>query len=321
MIQAAIGVPIEVIRPSRLEFPACRALLQEAFHWGTSPDFLLAVTRSPLRFHGAAAFTVGQRRHDARKILRFGMRVAPPRRGAGVGSQQMASIENAARRRGIDTLSSMAIVGLNDDWSSFLKRRGFERIERLHTFEADLRSITDSYFPMRARLNSRGMIPEGVAIIPLRQAPISSVANLLATNLGSAIEGYEDSLRARLQARSANAGYALLIGDDVRAVLMHRIVGERATTDAIVVDPGLRSDGARIGWANVLILSHALEHYESRGVRRVRYVISATNQKALKQYMRFAPDEVEVSDFYERPLDASLKALDSVDSSRLSRSY
>jgi len=302
MSQAVLDEAVQVKSASELELPACRLLLPEAMRWGASPDFLLASTKKPLRFQGAAAFTTGHRRSDGQRLLKFAARVAEPYRGRGVGTQLFNEIEAAARRRGIYLLSSTLVPDSHKAWAGFLLHHGFVSVERQHKFEADLVRMAEFYLPRRDWLIERKEIPADVSVVSLREAPTRDIAKLFACHLSSTDEIYDGILRTRTEVGSDNLGFALMIGGVVQAAILHRIESSVAFTDALVVAPFLRGDGVKVGWANILLSARAIDWYLNRNVHRVRFVVSASNPRAMKQFLRFKPDELEVRETFEKAL-------------------
>lgn len=300
MTQAILDRRIVFRSPTETELPACRILLPEVFRWGTAPDFVLASSQNPLRFLGGAAWVVGRRRSDGRPLLKIAVRVAGPNRGQGIGTQLLNRLEAAACRRGIDVLSASADVLRDREWTDFLVTRGFRPILRLHTFEADMRRMAEFFISRRDLLADRGKIPAGVSIVPVRDVPARRVAEFFAAHLGGIDDQVDSHLRARADGTTNSLGYALLIAGEPRAALLHRLEGSTATIDALAVAPSLRGDGARVGWANMMITARAFEHYSTNGIERVRYVISESNRMVMKQYLRFEPREIEVREYYER---------------------
>ena len=300
MSQAILDEAVQVTPASEFELPACRSLLPEALRWDVSPDFLLASTKKPLRIQGAAAFTTGHRRGDGQRLVRFAARVATPYRGRGIGTQLLNGVEAAARRRGIKLLSSTVVRRVHDDWADFLVHHGFVSVERQHTFEVDLGRMAEFYLPRRDWLVERKEIPAAVSVVSLREAPMRELAELFACHLSSTDEIYNGILRTRTEVGSDNLGFALMIGGEVQAAILHRVETSVAFTDALVVAPSLRGDAAKVGWANILLSARAIHWYLDRDVRRVRYVVSASNVRAMRQYSRFKPDELEVRETFEK---------------------
>jgi len=300
MTQAILDRRIAFKSPTESELPACRLLLPEAFRWGTAPDFVLALAQNPLRFLGGAAWVVGRRRSDGRPLLKVALRVAGPHRGQGIGTQLLNRLEAAARRRRIDVLSASADVLRDRDWGDFLVARGFRPILRLHTFEADARRMADFFISRRDRLADRGKIPAGVSAVSVRDVPARRVAEFFAAHLGGTDDLVDSRLRSLSDGTTESLGYVLTRGGDVQAALLHRLDGSMATIDALAVAPSLRGEGARVGWANMMVTARAFEHYVSNGIERVRYVISESNRMVMKQYLRFEPREIEVREYYER---------------------
>jgi GNAT superfamily N-acetyltransferase len=300
MTQAILGRRIAFKSPTEPELPACRILLPEVFRWGTAPDFVLASSQNPLRFLGGAAWVVGRRRSDGRPLLKVALRVAGPHRGQGIGTQLLDRLEAVARRRRIDVLSASADIPRDRDWADFLVARGFRPVLRLHTFEADARRMADFFISRRDLLAHRGKIPGGASIVPVRDVPARRVAEFFAAHLGGIDDQVDSHLRSRADGTTDSLGYALLIAGVPQAALLHRLDGSTATIDALAVSPSLRGEGARVGWANMMITAKAFEHYSSNGIERVRYVISESNRMVMKQYLRFEPREIEVREYYER---------------------
>lgn len=300
MTQAILDRRILFKSPTEAELPACRILLPEVFRWGTAPDFVLALAQNPLRFLGGAAWVVGRRRADGRPLLKVALRVAGPHRGRGIGSQLLNRVEAAARRRGVGVLSASADVPRDREWAVFLAARGFRPILRLHTFEADMRRMADFFISRRDLLADRGKIPAGVSTVSVRDVPARRVAEFFAAHLGGIDDQVDSRLRLRADGATDSLGYVLMSGGDVQAALLHRLDGSTATIDALAVAPSLRGEGARVGWANMMITARAFEHYSINGIERVRYVISESNRMVMKQYLRFEPKEIEVRDYYER---------------------
>ncbi len=302
MSRAILERPAVVRAALETELPACRMLLPEAFAWGTSPDFVLATAQNPLRFLGAAAFTVGRRRVDGRPLMKIAMRVPAPHRRRGVGTRLLHHLDDAARRRGIEVISAIAGLPEQGAWADFLAARGFAPAQRLHTFDADVRRMSAHFSSRRDWLAGHGKIPSRAEVVSLREAPRRQIAELFAAQLGGMDDQVEACLRAVADRLTSNLGHAVMLDGAVQAALYHRREEKRVAIEALAVSPSLQTRGTRAGWAHMLVTASAFEWYVSNGIERARYAVSASNRMVMKQYLRFDPDEIEVREFYERTI-------------------
>jgi hypothetical protein len=276
-------------------------LLPAAFAESGSPDLLLAVTESPLRVLGAAAGAPASYR--ARPALRVWLRVICPYRCRGIGSRLLDDLLAVAR-----AFRAGAVIATHDptegpEGSQFLRSRGFERRDRLLTFDLDLRTL-GFLRDARDRLAARGKIPPHARVVPLSEDTVEPVARLQVEHLGGAPDVVRAELRRSLRGGpSIDTSVVLRVGDDVQGHLLAEVAGRQAVVTSCVVAPVYRG-----GWASVVLKVTALGRALDCGADRVRFAGSPQIRDTLKLAERSGVGAAQPLDVYALELDAAPQA-------------
>jgi GNAT superfamily N-acetyltransferase len=294
-----------VIRPPEgLEKRACRMLLPEVVREGFWSDFVLAVTGSPLRILGAAAFTPALS-PDGTRCWRVSLRVARPYRRQGVGTALLRHLTAAAQVRHVGSLFLNHDPQAEPDVAPFLAACGFTFADRLTTFETDTERLTAYLLPLRDWLIERGEIPADARLIPLRDAPLEKVAELHAKYIGGTPGGVLAHLRRALRLPTADDHIVLMIGDKVEGMLLGETIDGLTRIDSRIVTAAYQGSPTNPGWANVLLMAERLEWAVKRGSRRCRFSCISTNRPTLKLAARSGAATVSVAEIQKLTLPPS----------------
>jgi GNAT superfamily N-acetyltransferase len=255
---------IEVRPPTRAELLPCRMILPEAFRTGGSPDLLLAVAPSPLRYLGVLSYRLVYQ--GGRLGWRVGLHVARAARRQGVGQRLIAEIAARGQRRGVAFLLAEAESD-NSLASAFLASAGFRAASRCASYEGDLAQYRDVVVAIRDRLEARGKVPANTRVVLPREAPAEALDRLAAEQMARAFLPAEDLATDFWKRPSVrDSSVFLMLGDRAIGGAVAEMSGELATVSWRSVDPEFRG-----GWANILLSTGLADRLTALGVRRVRF--------------------------------------------------
>jgi GNAT superfamily N-acetyltransferase len=243
--------------PTDAQAPLCRQWLPGAFpRAGAAPELLVASDAHGV--HGVLALDWV----PGGFVLH--MHVAPARRQQGAADAlpaqalALAGGETAALRVTMP-------VAQGSPADRFLQASGFTVTRRLIAFDTD----GGNYGPTLSALLHRGRkrLPEGVTIVPLAQAPLPTVAALVAGQFGLL---YDDMLAKLDPAHADPYDHQLsqvLLRDGVAVgAILGRRYSEVIEVDINVVTPALRR-----GLANLMLLEAIVRLSGQAGLKRSRF--------------------------------------------------
>ncbi|MBL8230718.1 MAG: GNAT family N-acetyltransferase [Bryobacterales bacterium] len=286
----ATGNSVE-IRPARdAEFAACRLLLASD-HPPLRSDvrFLIAVNPSTGQLAGSVCFVVGPRR-----LAGIRLRVIRTMRCQGIGSRLLRAALDHAGAKPAYLVAWREPDALDPE--PFLDRHGFRRTSRITTVEASLPALAEHYARLCQRLHERGRIPQGVRVVPLREAPREQVIRLVEQRLRDRAEPglYVEQTIHHPQYDEC----PVVIGShgEIAGALLWEVTGP-GTGQIPVRVVSQQHQGS---WANALLLRHATEQGHERQIERIQFEIPDDNPDTAKLAQRYQAKVVAVQERYER---------------------
>ena len=279
---------------------ACRMLLPQAFAAESSPEVLVAVRRGaagPLV--GACALSWCNAPKPEAEPGGFPMLlgVVPSMRRLGIG---LALVEAAAAwcRSETTGLRSWLPVPEGSDAALFLQQAGFALHHRTLHFETGLAEFHVIMEGMRARMESRGRLPDQARILPLAEAPAWDVAALVAPEFAAP----HATILRRLSPGAADAfdlrrSVALYIGPELAGVLIFSWNAGLVGIEVIVVAAAFRG-----GAANVLLLEAATRAAMEGGAERFRFYCDERTRDTLGLARRAGASPLRIEAEYRRAL-------------------
>jgi GNAT superfamily N-acetyltransferase len=253
MPAAPAGELIAVRRALDTDLRAVRLLLPDAFDRFVPSEIWIAVSEHALAFHGAAAATFHV--WDDQRVWRLHLHVAKAGRRRGIGVRLMQAAITGAGLRGIDALEGW-FDATDAAAEPFLRHCGFSRSLGFTTFEADSRRLMEVVLPIRDHVLTRSHVPAGGRIVPLAAAPLEQAMRLHAEHIGGTRQLLMSRSPAELMREFRHDGsLVLMVGDDVKGLILVGIRDGIATVHASIVHPDLRGTAA-----NALLMASALEH-------------------------------------------------------------
>jgi ribosomal protein S18 acetylase RimI-like enzyme len=236
---------------------ACRMLLPESAGWTWTPQYLVAMEDSPAQLLGALACAptvqaAGPSWHLALNVVRT-------HRRQGIGSRLLELALERARYAGISSLVVQVDSSPGSGAVAFLQGAGFHSARTLTTFEGDL--DLDAW-----ERNVSPVIPPGVHIVSLQEAPMDQVCQMYAANLGGTVDNVEFFLRNSLARGRLAASLVLMAGDKLIGLYLLDFWESVVEIHAKVVDPEYRG-----GWANPMLSLELMRRLRLSARRRVRF--------------------------------------------------
>jgi GNAT superfamily N-acetyltransferase len=275
------------------EITAARMMLPGVFKAGVPPMVFVATPESAPRILGVGAVVTAP---WGEKLpgFRFAVKVAQPYRRRGVGRALVRAIADEARQHGARALRPWLTVGEDTPEAAMLRALGFHVLRRRFHFEADILSYLEHLRALRDRLRRKERIPPTVRVMPLREAAVYEVVALCRRHLGGDPTRIVRALSGRgPRACSAEHSVVLTVDGAVVGALLYGWDGEVARIDAQVLHPSVRR-----GWANVLLLTSAIERGAETGNRRIRFHCYDDVRDTLKLAQRCGAVSRGIEHFY-----------------------
>jgi L-amino acid N-acyltransferase YncA len=264
-----------------------------AFAGGKTPDLLLAVQNSPLRFAGAAAF---QQIAVAGGIgWNVTLHIIPEYRRRGIGSRLMGNLAERARACRLMALETRHEVDRESGAGPFLRSLGFQLSGREFRSEVELKRYLDVFMGIRDRLRERTKIPATVRVIPMSHAPRGDVLRFFAVHRNASAHDAEAIWPPEWDAKSTRETSVVLM--DSNQVIGLAIGGE-SDGDRMVGGYRVISPDQRRSWANVLLSAEAADRQYQRGIRRVEYISTSQTPDTLAITSLYGSEPIKTIDRY-----------------------
>ncbi len=253
-------------------------LLPESFR-PVAPEALVAWDESAGAIAGLAAF-----HRIGRETVRTSVIAVRPYRRQGVGSSLLRRVAERARERGDERVRAEVDLTAHPEADTFLQANGFLRGPMVLQLEGDLAAFREPVLGLRARLAASGRIPANARIVEGREFPVCERERLYNELLASHLGG-ETEMAGYVVTRPDFDAIVLMAGDTPAGMLMGvRHDGNGVgTIRALAVAPPYRGGW---GWANLLLLTGALDRGWEAGARRLRIETGESNWQVLKQSAR-----------------------------------
>jgi len=252
-------------------------LLPESFG-RVAPEAFVAWDETAGAIAGVAAF-----HRVGRETVRTSVITVRPYRRQGVGSALLRRIVERAAERGDERIHAQVDLAAHPEADGFLHAAGFRRVRIVLEMEGDLGAVREPLLEMRTRLTALKRIPDNVRVADSREFPPDELERiytaLIVPSLGAQAElahfvvtnpGFDAVI---LMAGGTPVGILICICNDGHGT---------GTLSAMAVAPGYRGRG----WANLLLLTRAMERGWEAGARRLRLDVDETNLKSLHQSTR-----------------------------------
>jgi GNAT superfamily N-acetyltransferase len=231
-------------------------------------EYLVAVERERGLIVGAAGMTQSCR---TQPLIGPGIaiEVVEPCRRHGIGSGLLASLQSLAHRAyQADALYAAHRVETKSAEMVGWKWLKFDAIETVQEHVLPIDEFGSRLQPLFQRMQAKGRVPAGAAIVPLYQANAAAVMQLHLDHMGgNRRELYQKLCGQGVGVYHPRYSRVLLIdGRVMGCVLAHRVDKHTARVDANIVDPSLRG-----GWANIWLKLEASEHALALGIRQFKF--------------------------------------------------
>ena len=285
--------------PQEHELEACSRMLPDIFRHRLPAHLQIALTTSANGPIGVGACSsLYNCAGEALGVHGMGVHVLEPYRRQGIGSHLYQRICAEAERTGALALATLHGPADGTEGERFLAAKGFRLVDHLTTFEADTRKAHHLLLPQRERLSSRRKIPSSARLVSLSEAPLGQVARMHADHVGPTL--YSAGLQLDEQGvreAAVNSSVVLMVADRVIGLLLVLREGRAAVADSQIVAPGYRG-----GWANVVLLTAALQGMLEGGISHCRFTCSSRQRHALKMARRVDAEALKVIDVYRLTL-------------------
>lgn len=257
--------------------------------------YLLALDSSA-RVAGAAAFA-----QAPASIHSVRIRVIRTERRRGIGRKLLHAIENHGPRNGPADIVARAEAHAEPDAEPFLTACGFTRTQRLTVAEADAALFRKELARLRRSVENR--IPASARIVvpaPERLRELSEIFERLI------VHDPETAARLRFALAAGRLDHSVVLEVDGRTggMLLQELAGDTIVVYARAVEPVFRR-----GWANILLMSAALENGWEAGGRKIRLDWLEDNRDTQKLAARLGASPVRVLDLYRKEIGAALSAV------------
>jgi GNAT superfamily N-acetyltransferase len=233
-----------------LDWRALRMLLPHAVHYGCSCDVFVATDdESSRRLIGAIAVAPLMRLQPYRGP-RVALHVISPWRRRGVGRALVAAAVEVSAARGADALYAWDKMSPDGVDAQVWRRLGFDKAIESSLTRIDATRTIEALQPLVSCLIERKYIPAEARLVPLREADINEIVELVTTFLAGA--GDEAGLKNRLIGNhplplEPLLSKVLLFNDRVAGVMLGSPINKHVgLVEVNVIHPMLRG-----GWANV----------------------------------------------------------------------
>ncbi len=244
-----------------------RAMLPKAFTGNRQPRIRVAKRLDTSQIIGVVAWWLRPKRKSFQQAAFF-IRVGNPWQSRGVGNILVRGLITEAREARACELVTGSLVNEVGAVQKFLTALGFNRRIRITQFEEKVESERDLIFPIYKRSTARHKMPAGAKLIPLDEAPIEEVRDLVLRHLGGLPLGIGRRLQDGPGGYDRNLSVVLTIDGKVKGALLARIDNGAKVTDALVVVPEMRG-----GWANLFLKHASLEKTIAAGIETIRYSV------------------------------------------------
>lgn len=262
-----------------------------------SPDALVAVWGGATPSLAGAAAT-GTVHATGAMGFPFWLQVPPGFRRRGVGRALLAAIADRCRGR-TPVLRAVSPVSAGSQAAEFLTACGFADYDEIRHFETGTRAFNATMLSLCERLQRRGAIPPTTRVVPLRDAPVDQVAELIAVHF----PGPRAQLRQRLTRGHAEAydldnSVAVLVGETLAGVVVAVWDGPVPTIELRIVHRAFRGS-----WVNPLMLEAATRNGMSHGSTVFRFFADTANADTMRLAARIGAELIKVERRFWRRLD------------------
>ena len=179
---------------------------------------------------------------------------------------------DSARTRGAACLRTANMVEEGSTAGTLLQSLGFEVVGKQEVFEISTAALHAYLEPLYRQLVERGRIPADARVESLRDEFLPAARALFARHLPNH-DGPADAVLARdEEGYRQSESYALLVGGEVRGVVLRRKDGAVSHTGAILVARALRGGS---GWAHLMLLYWGNVHSMADGTETGRFTADA----------------------------------------------
>jgi GNAT superfamily N-acetyltransferase len=267
-------------------------LLPEAFQRGRTPEVVLAFDAPDRILLGAAAYHFQNRTMFLRRL-----RVIRAHRRRGVGSALIRQLAAMACDRSMTAIRAHANTLGSPELEPFFMANGFATRGRMWVVQIAVESALSNLAPLRRRLVTAGRVPASAYIARPADAPVEEAARLCAAHMESDLSVHSAFFRASVYAKKTENSSILMVAGRVAGLLIAEGSPgvEFARVTAHVIAPEYRR-----GWANVFLLTAAVERAAALGVRTVRFEALEDNLDTVNLIRRFGGEIVQVMSCFER---------------------
>ena len=231
------------------EARACRLLMPEAFSANYAPELWVAL--DPVGSEVVGAGAVGWQPIPPGPGFPVQLHVIPSHRRRGIGSLLLQTIVDACTGH-TKRLHSWSNEAEGSPAAAFCTAAGFVPRSRMLEFDADLARFYAMIGPIHGRLAKSGKIASDLRVVPLREASLQHVTQLVSSQFADVPLSTVMALSQGLINYDQDKSAVLLRGNEVKGALLYMWNDGNPIIDVNVVAPELRR-----GPANVLLLEAA----------------------------------------------------------------
>jgi GNAT superfamily N-acetyltransferase len=267
-------------------------LLPEAFQRGRTPEAVLAFDAAGRILLGAAAYHFRNRTMFLRRL-----RVIRAYWRRGVGSALIQELAGMASDRSMTAIRAHANTLGSPELELFFLANGFVNRGRMWVAQIAVEFALSTLAPLRERLLTAGRVPASAYIARPADAPLEEAARLCAAHMESEWSVHSAVFGASVYAKKTENSSILMVDGRVAGLLIAEGtpgVGFARVT-AYVIAPEYRR-----GWANIFLLTTAVERAAALGVRTVRFEALEDNLDTVNLIRRFGGETVRVMSCFER---------------------
>jgi hypothetical protein len=268
-------------------------LVPELFQAGRPPEALLAFDASGLVL-GCAAF---HRRKGAVHGLR--LQVPHPCRRRGIGAGLVRCVAGIAAGMPAREVNAAADTMAEPAAEPFLVSCGFTCKTRTTTVEAPMAPLCRNVQALARRAAEHGLLPPGASIASLADVPRAAAARWCREHVVPSISIDPAHAAPDLADPRLSQSPVLLVADEIAGMMLGQANDGRGVSvvAARVVEPRFR--GGR-GWANLLLMSAALQRGAAAGALHIRFDIPENNRDTLALMRRAHGQVVKIAAWFVR---------------------
>jgi len=179
----------------------------------------------------------------------------------------------------------------------FFMANGFASRGRMWVAQIAVESALSALAPLRERLVTAGRVPASAHIALPADAPLEEAARLCAAHMETEWSVHSAFFRASVYAKKTeNSSILMVDGRVVGLLIAEGTPGvEFARVTAHVIAPEYRR-----GWANIFLLTAAVERAAELGVRTVRFEALGDNLDTVNLIRRFGGETIQAMSCFER---------------------